>query len=54
MNLRAWFQEGKLRQHQTSPEEIGNLLQLVKRDIEDANVQTISADRRFATAYNAG
>ena len=53
MNLRAWFQEGKLRQHQTSAEELKNLLQLVKRDIEDAKVQTISADRRFATAYNA-
>ncbi|MDI6784434.1 MAG: hypothetical protein QME64_10120 [bacterium] len=53
MNLRTWFQQGKLHQHQTSPEELGNLLQLVKRDIEDANVQTISADRRFATAYNA-
>jgi hypothetical protein len=53
MNLRALFQEGKLREHQTSPSEIGNLLLLVDRDIKDAKVRSISTDRRFATAYNA-
>ena len=32
---------------------MNSLLRLAKRDIQDARVDAISADRRFATAYNA-
>jgi uncharacterized protein (UPF0332 family) len=45
--------QGKLRQHKTSREEISNLTAIVKRDLKDAGIKALSADRRFATAYNA-
>lgn len=53
MNLKELLNQGRLRPHKTSKEEIKNLLKLVKRDIEDAKVAGLSADRKFATAYNA-
>jgi uncharacterized protein (UPF0332 family) len=39
--------------HATSTNEITNLRQIVKRDLNDAAIDALSADRRFATAYNA-
>ncbi len=39
--------------HATSRNEITNLRQIVKRDLNDAAIDALSADRRFATAYNA-
>jgi uncharacterized protein (UPF0332 family) len=45
--------EGKLRRHRTSTREIADLLGLVDRDLGDAAVQEVSADRRFAIAYEA-
>jgi uncharacterized protein (UPF0332 family) len=53
MNLRDLLNQGRLREHKTSKQEIGNLLALVKRDINDAKVKGLSVDRKFATAYNA-
>ena len=53
MNLRQLLNQGKLRRHKTSKEEINNLLKLVARDIKDAKVKGLSCDRKFATAYNA-
>lgn len=53
MNLKQLLNQGKLRPHKTSKNEINNLLGLAKRDINDAKVKEISADRRFAIAYNA-
>jgi thymidylate synthase ThyX len=53
MNLRELLNQGRLRLHKTSKEEISNLLKLVRRDIEDAKVEGLSSDRKFATAYNA-
>jgi hypothetical protein len=53
MNLKQLLDQGKLRPHKTSKKEINNLLGLAKRDITDAKAQGISADRRFAIAYNA-
>jgi uncharacterized protein (UPF0332 family) len=40
-------------QHQTSKQEIDNLRDLITRDLADAAITSLSADRRFATAYNA-
>lgn len=45
--------EGKVRAHQTSPQELFDLRSVVERDLEDAEIETLSTDRRFATAYNA-
>jgi hypothetical protein len=52
MSLKQWADNGWLRPHQTSREEIRNLLDIVERDLHDAE-RDISADWRFGIAYNA-
>ncbi len=41
------------QQHTTSKQELDNMRELIARDLGDAAVAGVSADRRFATAYNA-
>jgi hypothetical protein len=53
MSLRQWFENGWLRPHKTSRQEIGNLLAIVRRDLTDAKAGIISDDWRFGIAYNA-
>ena len=53
MTLKQWADNGWLRSHRTSPEEIDNLLSMVHRDLADAQEKGISADWRFGIAYNA-
>lgn len=53
MSLQDWANEGKLRTHKTSKAEIGQLLAVFDRDLTDAQVKTISTDRRFVIAYSA-
>ena len=53
MSLKDWLNEGRLTTHKTSKQEITRLLALFDRDIADAQVKSLSGDRRFATAYNA-
>lgn len=53
MTLPDWLNEGRLKIHKTSKEEIKQLLAVFERDLADAQVKTLSADRRFSTAYNA-
>jgi len=45
--------EGRVRTHKTSKKELNELRAIVARDLEDAAIQELSDDRRFATAYNA-
>ena len=45
--------EGKVHAHKTSKKELGDLRAVIVRDLEDAAIQELSDDRRFATAYNA-
>lgn len=52
MTLQQWAGNGWLRLHQTSPQEIQDLLAIVRRDLADAS-GNISADWRFGIAYNA-
>jgi hypothetical protein len=52
MSLQQWANNGWLKPHRTSPKEIQDLLEIVKRDLADANGD-ISADWRFGIAYNA-
>lgn len=52
MSLEQWANNGWLRPHQTSPQEIADLLGIVERDLADAE-GNISADWRFGIAYNA-
>lgn len=44
---------GSVNTHTTSRQEIENLRELVNRDLKDAEIDGLSDDRRFATAYNA-
>lgn len=43
----------RLQHHKPTVEEISSLGKLIDRDLEDAALTGLSADRRFATAYNA-
>lgn len=44
---------GSVNTHTTSRQEIENLRELVNRDLKDAEIDGLSDDRRFATAFNA-
>lgn len=53
MSLAALLAAKRLERHRTSSNELDRLRQLVARDLTDAAVPGLSADRTFATAYNA-
>jgi hypothetical protein len=53
MSWKQWLAAGEIRTHKTSPQELENLRALITRDLADAAIPGLSADRRFATAYNA-
>jgi len=53
MNLEKWLNEQRITAHETSCQEIRNLIEVVDRDIKDASIETLSPDRRFNIAYNA-
>ena len=53
MSLRGWHSNGWLSEHRTSAEEIADLLGVADRDLNDCRVAGLSADWRFAIAYNA-
>ena len=53
MTLKQWADNGWLKPHQTSRQEIGNLLAIVRRDLTDARAAKLSDDWRFGIAYNA-
>ena len=54
MSLEIWKNNGWLREHETSPQEVAGILELVERDLTDASRPEISTDWRFNIAYNAG
>ena len=51
MSLADWANNGWLRPHKSSAQEIADLLAIVERDLADAG-GNISADLRFGIAYN--
>jgi len=51
--LNRLLAEGRLRRHRTSAREIADLVGVVERNLADASVEAVSADRRFAIAYEA-
>jgi len=53
MTLTELLKAGRLREHSTLPQEIGNLLTTAERDLADSRVEQVSLDGRFASAYNA-
>ena len=53
MTLKQWADNGWLRPHKSSRQEVANLWAIVRRDLEDARSGDISDDWRFGIAYNA-
>ena len=53
MKLEDWLANHWITEHRTSGEELSALRAVVERDLRDASIEALSADRRFATAYNA-
>lgn len=53
MSLQDWLNNNWLRKHTSSAQEINNLLEIVDRDIRDAEFREVSPDWRFGIAYNA-
>ncbi|MFZ5807535.1 MAG: hypothetical protein ACOY3I_10065 [Verrucomicrobiota bacterium] len=50
--MSEWVKNGWLKSHQTTSKQIGDLLEIVNRDLEDAQTD-ISNDWKFGIAYNA-
>ena len=53
MGLQDWREFGWLKPHQTSFEELSNLLAIADRDIADSDTTELSNDWKFGIAYNA-
>jgi hypothetical protein len=51
MSLESLLSQGRLRRRETTRGEIQGLLRVVQRDLKDAAVPGLSADRCFLTAY---
>ncbi len=50
MSLEDLYKQDRLKKHKTSSREIKDLLQVIDRDLKDAKIKSLSADRRFAIA----
>ncbi len=53
MNLHDWLRLGWVTEHQTSPQEISDLLAVATRDLRDCRTPGLSPDWRLNIAYNA-
>jgi hypothetical protein len=53
MSLSDWERNGWLQAHQTSRNEVRDLLIVVDRDLADSAAHGLSADWRMSIAYNA-
>jgi hypothetical protein len=51
MRLQQWATNGWLRPHQTSKQQVSDLLAIVERDLTDS-ASELSADWQFGIAYN--
>jgi hypothetical protein len=53
MSWKELLAENKVRKQRASKTELDAIRALIARDLEDAAIDELSDDRRFATAYNA-
>jgi hypothetical protein len=53
MTWQQLLNANRVRQHTTSKQELDDLRTVIDRDLHDASLPGLSADRSFATAYNA-
>lgn len=53
VNWKHWLDKGEIQQVRVNRKSLADLVNLVDRDLKDAQIAFLSADRRFAIAYNA-
>ncbi len=53
VSLSDWLKSAWLIEHETSPEEITDLLSIIERDLNDCRSPGLSSDWKMAIAYNA-
>jgi hypothetical protein len=53
MSLRNWLNNGWLKEHLTSSQEIAALLAVADRDLSDCRISGLSSDWKLNIAYNA-
>ena len=53
MSLEAWSDASLIARHQSSPQEIADLLDIARTDLRDAAIPELSAKRKLASSYNA-
>ncbi len=53
VNWQRWLDKNDLQKVHVNRKSLADLVTLVDRDLSDAQVASLSADRRFAIAYNA-
>jgi hypothetical protein len=53
VNWQHWLDKGDIQKVHVNRKSLADLANLVDRDLNDAQVAALSADRRFAIAYNA-
>ncbi|MDI6776196.1 MAG: hypothetical protein QMD03_02990 [Syntrophales bacterium] len=53
MTLQDWLNNGWLKPHKTTPQEIKDLLAVADRDLTDCQVSGLSPEWRLNIAYNA-
>lgn len=53
MSLQDWLSNRWLTEHETSPQEIADLLGVIDRDLADCQTAGLSPDWKLTIAYNA-
>jgi hypothetical protein len=53
MSLKDWLRNAWLTKHETSPDEIAELLGVIDRDLHECQTAGLGPDWRLAIAYNA-
>jgi hypothetical protein len=53
MSLETWLANRWLIEHQSSPQEVADLLSLIERDLSDSQSAGLSLDWSFCMVYNA-
>lgn len=53
INLQKYLKNGSLQPHRSNEKEIESFNKLIARDLSDCDIEELSVDRRFATAYQA-
>ncbi len=53
MSLNELEVKGRLRRHETSAQEVADLMRIAEAGLADARVEAVTLDRRFCAAYDA-